>query len=464
MILDREPRLLEAVPEPFSATSSAVTGAPRPPPQIGGSRLAGRSEVGAPGDLCGPGGRPAEPRVAIVHEWLDTYAGAERVLEQLLACFPQAELFAVVDFMTDTDRAFLRNRVIHTSFIQRLPFSRRLFRKYLGLMPIAVQQFDMAGYDIVISSNHAVAKGVLTGPDQIHICYTHSPMRYAWDLQHQYLRQANLETGLRGAYARWLLGRLRQWDVSTSAGVDCFVANSNYIARRIRKAYRRESVVIYPPVDVERFRPERDKDDFFLLACRFVPYKRADIVVESFARDQGRRLVVVGDGPDRALVRKAAREAPNIQFRGIVPEAELIRLMQRARGFVYAGEEDFGISMVEAQACGTPVIAFGRGGARDIVVPPDVGNPTGLLFMRQEPQALSIALGRFDAIGASITAEACRANALRFSVPRFRSEIRALVDKVLAAEGHPTTQYRAGDAPRDQADFGLNPLPTTYPA
>ncbi len=385
----------------------------------------------------GPSGRegwPAQPRVAIVHEWLDGYAGAERVLEQLLACFPDAVLFAVVDFMPAAERGFLRGRPVRTSFIQRLPFARRSFRKYLGLMPLAVQQFDLGGFDLVISSNHAVAKGVLTGPDQVHICYTHSPMRYAWDLQHQYLRQANLDRGLRGAYARWLLGRLRQWDVTTSLGVDCFVANSSYIARRIRKVYKRDAVVIHPPVDLQTFRPRREKEDFFLLACRFVPYKRADLVVESFSRNRSRRLVVVGDGPDGARVRAAAGGAPNIAFRGTVPQAELVGLMQRARGFVFAGEEDFGISLVEAQACGTPVIAFGRGGARDIVVPPGAAAPTGMFFMQQDPMALEAALAQFEAIGARITSEACRENAERFAPARFRAEIHALVDRVIAAE------------------------------
>lgn len=371
----------------------------------------------------------AGPRIAIVHEWLETYAGSERVLEQLLVCFPQADVFAVADFLPPSQRAFLQARAVRTSFIQRLPFSRRMFRNYLGLMPLAVQQFDLSAYDLVISSNHAVAKGVLTGPDQIHVSYTHSPMRYAWDLQHQYLAQAGL-CGMRGAYARWLLNRLRQWDVCSAHGVDFFIANSNYIARRINKTYRRGAVVIHPPVDVEGFKFTQRKEDFFLLACRFVPYKRADIVVESFERNRDRRLVVVGDGPDRMRVRATAGDARNIEFKGVVPQAELIDLMQRARGFVFAAEEDFGIAMVEAQACGTPVIAFGRGGACDIVVTPEEAKPTGLLFMRQDAHAVSAALTRFEALTPAIKAEDCRANALRFSQTRFRSEFRELINRV----------------------------------
>jgi len=228
-----------------------------------------------------------------------------------LLCFPDADLFAVVDFVPDSERDFLHGHDVRTSFIQRLPFARRMFRNYLGLMPIAIQQLDLRGYDLVISSNHAVAKGVLTGPDQQHVSYVHSPMRYAWDLQHQYLGQTNMKRGLKSLYARWLLARLREWDVSSAHQVDHFIANSDYVARRIKKIYRREASVIYPPVDIDRFTVRCDKEEFYLLACRLVPYKRADIVVESFARQPHRRLVVVGDGPESKQVRAAAKSAPN---------------------------------------------------------------------------------------------------------------------------------------------------------
>ncbi|HUB45665.1 MAG TPA: glycosyltransferase [Acetobacteraceae bacterium] len=375
---------------------------------------------------------PADvPRVAVVHEWLEAYAGSERVLEQLLVCFPQADVFAVVDFVPDEHRHFLQGRKVQTSFIQKLPLSRRIFRHYLSLMPLAIQQLDLGAYDLVLSSNHAVAKGVLTGPDQTHISYVHSPMRYAWDLQHQYLAQSGIDRGIRSAYARWLLTRLRQWDVCSSQGVDHFIANSTYIAGRINKTYRRHATVIHPPVDIDRFTPVHEKSDYFLLACRFVPYKRADIVVEAFARDRKHRLVVVGSGPDRARVHALARNAPNIEFKGIVPQDELVRLMQHARAFVFAAEEDFGIAMVEAQACGTPVIAFGRGGARDIVVPPEHPDPTGLLFSEQAPDAVALAVAEFDRLDGLITSQACRDNALRFSQPRFRSEIRGFVARAL---------------------------------
>lgn len=384
-----------------------------------------------------------ELRIAIVHEWLETYAGSERVLEQLLHCFPHADIFAVVDFLPKSERGFLHGKEIRTSFVQKLPFAKRSFRKYLGLMPVAVQQLDVSNYDLIISSNHAVAKGVLTGPDQIHISYVHSPMRYAWDLQHQYLRHGGLETGLRSAYARWLLARLRQWDVCSANGVDHFVANSSYIARRVSKLYRREAVVIHPPVDTDAFAFAPDKEDFYLLACRFVPYKRADVVVECFARDRRRRLIVVGDGPDRAQVQAAARGAPNVEFRGTVSRRELIKVMQRARGFVFAAEEDFGIAMVEAQACGTPVIAFGHGGARDIVVPPEEADPTGVLFDAQNADSVSLALTEFEALGSLISSEACHANAQRFSQECFRQKITTFVNHAVSARASVLPRFGA---------------------
>lgn len=371
-------------------------------------------------------------RVAIVHEWLDTYAGSERVLEQLLLCFPSADIFAVVDFMDEAERGFLQGRRVQTSFVQRLPFARRCFRHYLGLMPIAIQQLDLSGYDLVISSNHAVAKGVLTGPDQIHISYVHSPMRYVWDLQHQYLSQMGIDRGLKGMYARWLFGRLREWDVATAHQVDHFIANSTYIGRRIRRTYRREAMVIHPPVDVDRFFPSGTKEDFFLLACRFVPYKRAEVVVESFVQQPHRRLVVVGDGPDAGRVRAAARGAPNIELLGVVEQQELIKLMQRARAFVFAAEEDFGITLVEAQACGTPVISYGHGGATDIVRTEEAEWRTGLLFDRQDPDSITEAIDQFVTLEPRITSDACRMNALRFSEARFRTEIGGFVEQVFS--------------------------------
>ena len=369
-------------------------------------------------------------KVAIVHEWLQTVAGAERVLEQLLACYPEADLYATVDFLPDSERGFLGGRPVRTSFIQNLPFARRRFRAYLGLMPLAVEQYDLSGYDLVISSNHAVAKGVLTGPDTLHVSYVHSPMRYAWDLQHQYLRQTGLDRGLRGWYARWQLGKLRLWDARTANGVDLFVANSGYVARRIRKCYRRDSIVIPPPVDIDGFTPGQGRGDAYLLASRMVPYKRMDLVAAAFAAMPDRRLVIAGDGPERARIEAAAAGAPNIRFVGALDDAGMIRLMQQARAFVFAAEEDFGIMMVEAQACGTPVIAFGQGGARDIVQE----GRTGLFFAAQTAESIHDAVARFEG-GLGFDPDACRANALRFSRDAFRQRIQDVVAEGMAARG-----------------------------
>ena len=376
----------------------------------------------------------SQVKVAIVHEWLESYAGSERVLEQLLACFPQADLFTVVDFMSPGERSFLRGRTVTTSFIQRLPFARRRFRAFLGLMTLAVEQFDMTGYDLVISSSHAVAKGVISGPDQVHISYVHSPMRYAWDLQHQYLRQANMETGLKGAYARWLLSRLRQWDVRTSTSVDLFIANSAYIARRIRKAYRREADVIHPPVDVRGFEYCATKSDYYFVVSRQVPYKRIDLIAQAFAAMPDQKLIIVGDGPEHARVVAAAAGASNIELRGAASHAELVGLMQRAKALVVAAEEDFGITMVEAQACGTPVIAFSRGGARDILVVD--ATPTGVLFDDQTAQSIIDAVRRMEDAKTGISPAACRANAMRFTVETFRRRVLDLVASALADHRH----------------------------
>ncbi len=385
-------------------------------------------------------------KVAIVHEWLEHYAGSERVLEELLALFPQADLYALVDFVPAAERGFLRGHSVRTSFIQRLPFARRGFRNYLGLMPLAVEQFDLAGYDLVLSSNHAVAKGVITGPDQVHVSYVHSPMRYAWDLQAQYLRQSGLDRGAKGLYARWLLHRLRNWDVRSSNGVDVFVANSSYIADRIRKVYRREAVVVAPPVDVGRFMPGAAlpgaspgalpgaaSGGAYLVASRFVPYKRVELIVEAFAAMPERRLLVVGDGPERERVRRAAAGHANIEVRPPVTQSDLVGLMQGARAFVFAAEEDFGITLVEAQACGVPLIAFGRGGARDIVVDADRADPTGVLFGEQTVESLVEAVLRFEAEAPRITPTACRANAVRFSAAVFRTRMMEVVTQALEA-------------------------------
>lgn len=399
-------------------------------------------------------------RIAVVHEWLVNCAGSEKVLEQILLMYPQADLYSVVDFLPEGERGFLHGHKPRTSFIQRLPGARKRFRSYLPLMPIAMEQHDLSGYDIVISSNHAVAKSVITGPDQLHLSYVHSPMRYAWDLQHQYLREAGMVGGFKGAVARGLLHYLRQCDLASANRVDRFIANSAFIARRVAKVYRREAEVVHPPVDVGRFALREDKEDFYLAASRLVPYKCMPMIVAAFAKMPERRLVVIGDGPDMPRVRAAAAGAANVSVLGYAADEVLVDHMQRARALVFAAEEDFGIAPVEAQACGTPVIAFGRGGSLETVR--GLGShpePTGLWFGEQSEAAIAEAVQRFEeaagpvnggvaggsgafggsaASGTSGTSaapgpgafspRACRAHAERFAPELFRARLGALVE------------------------------------
>lgn len=365
-------------------------------------------------------------KVAIVHDWLVTYAGAERVLEQMIHCFPDAVLFSIVDFVPEKERGFLQGKVPETTFIQKLPGAAKHYRNYLPLMPMAIEQLDLSSYDLILSSSHAVAKGVLVGPDQLHICLCYSPIRYAWDLQHQYLRETNLVLGPKSWLVRYLLHKIRLWDFRTVNGVDSFLAISQFIRRRIHRVYGRESHVIYPPVDIDAFALSHDKEDFYLTASRMVPYKRIDMIVEAFGAMPEKRLVVIGDGPDFEKIR--AKALPNVRMMGYQPFTVLRDHMQRAKAFVFAAEEDFGIAPVEAQACGTPVIAFGKGGALETVRGLDQdGEVTGVFFGEQSVVALCEAVDTFERLP-TIEPNLCRKNAERFSIDVFREKFTELVD------------------------------------
>lgn len=368
-------------------------------------------------------------RVALVHDWFTSYAGSERVVEQLLHIYPQADVHTLVDSVPDAQRGFLQGRPVKTSFIQRLPGGKKKFRRYIWLMPMAIEQFDMAPYDLVLSSSHAVAKGVITGPNQKHICYCHSPMRYAWDLQHDYLRESGLVSGLKSWMARWVLHRLRQWDTRTANGVDTFIANSNYIAQRIWKVYRREAHVIYPPVDTQDMPFRMEKEDFYVVASRMVPYKKIPLVVEAFRNMPDKRLVVLGDGPDFKRVQKLAKGQSHIQVMGYQPSEVLHDYMARAKALVFAAEEDFGILPVEAQACGTPVIAYGRGGVTESVQGPGKPKPTGLFFPEQTPEAIQQAVETFEKNRGLYDPYIIRKHAEQFSVNAFQANMRGFLQQ-----------------------------------
>lgn len=293
-------------------------------------------------------------------------------------------------------------------------------------MPVAIEQLDVSSHDVILSSSHAVSKGVLTGPDQLHISYVHSPIRYAWDLQHQYLRESGLSSGVKGMLARFLLHKIRLWDYRTANGVDHFIANSHFIARRIKKVYGREADVIYPPVDVERFSLVSQKDDYYFTASRMVPYKRMDLIVEAFSHMPDKKLVVIGDGSEMRKVKSKA--SSNVEILGYQSNAVMQEYMQNAKAFVFAAEEDFGITPVEAQACGTPVIAYGKGGALETIRPYGVENATGYFFKEQTVESIVGAVLFFENNSDSLTPDACRNNALRFSSSRFKKEIEQYVD------------------------------------
>jgi glycosyltransferase involved in cell wall biosynthesis len=375
-------------------------------------------------------------RVALVHDWLTGMRGGERVLDQFCALFPEADLYTLVHVAGSTSQRIDSHRIF-SSPLSRLPGTRRHYRKLLPLFPWAIEHFRLSGYDLVLSSSHAVAKGVRAPHGAVHLCYCFTPMRYVWDQTDAYLGR-----GLRRLLAQPLVRYLRQFDVRTSTPrrVQRFVAISQCVADRIWRHYGREASVVYPPVDLERLQPSGSKpEDFYLLVGGFVPYKREDLAIDAF-RGLGHRLVVAGEGPMRAAL--AARAPANVTFLGRVSDSDLVQLYARCRALVYPQEEDFGIIAVEAQACGRPVIAFGRGGIRETVVPlrpedPAATSPTGLYFDAQTPAALASAVRRFEANEQSFLPEAIRANAERFGLPRFRAQIGAEIELALGSKERP---------------------------
>lgn len=367
-------------------------------------------------------------KYALVHEWLTPKAtgGSELVVREILKSV-EADLYALIDFESTNPQSYLFGRRIGTTFLQHFPWASKGVQKYLPLLPLAIEQLDLRDYDVILSSSHAVAKGVLTRPQQLHLCYCHTPMRYAWDLTFDYLNSSAMGRGLPGSITRYLLHRLRQWDVISANRVDYFIANSRHTARRIWRCYRREAQVIYPPVHTERFSFLAQKSDFYLTVSRLVSYKQVTLIVEAF-NQLGYPLVVIGDGPQLQALRHLAK--PNVQVLGFCPDRMVEEYMAQAKAFVYAACEDFGIALVEAQACGTPVIAYGAGGAletvQDIRKHPDKG--TGLFFLDQSPQALMEAVKAFEARATAFSPEQIQLNAAQFAPTVFRDRYLTFLD------------------------------------
>ncbi len=378
-------------------------------------------------------GKLDDIKVAVVHEWLTDIAGSEKTLLEILKVVPQADLYCTVYNLNGNQQELFKSHKVKTSFLQKLPLAKRFHRIFLPLMPLAIEQHDLKGYDLVITSSHAVAKGVITGPDQLHICYCFTPMRYAWDLQNVYLKNSKFGKMLLAPLTRIFLHYLRIWDLRTVNGVDQFIAISKYIERRISKTYRRNSIILPCPVDTQRFHPlTSSKDGSYVTASRFVPYKRIDLIVETFTKSHpDKTLHVVGAGPEFKRIKALA--GPNVFLHGYKNDEFLMDKMQKAKAFVFAAEEDFGIVPVEAQACGTPVIAFGRGGALDTVNDLSSNKPTGVFFYEQTAESLAEAINFFEKNADKFLEENCVTNASTFDAIHFRNQLQAIIKTTLSS-------------------------------
>jgi glycosyltransferase involved in cell wall biosynthesis len=363
-------------------------------------------------------------KVAIVHDWLTGMRGGEKCLEVFCELFPKATLFTLIH-KRETLSPAIESMEIRTSFIERLPGARRSHQRYLPLFPAAVERWDFTGYDFILSSSHCVAKGAIPAPGALHVCYCHTPMRYVWEFFDEYFRAPG--SGIATRAIMPLVARaLRRWDRATSSRVGRFIANSRFVAERIRRVYGRDAEVIHPPVDTERFQAHGARHDGpLLVVSKLVPYKRIDLAVRA-ATGLGAPLRVIGDGPERARLEAIA--GPSVRFEGWIDDASLAEAYRGARAFLFTGLEDFGIVALEAQASGTPVVAFAGGGSLETVL----DGKTGILFAPQTVEALVAAIRRLDAL--PLDADAARAHALRFSRARFRAEIRAYLAPLIGAD------------------------------
>lgn len=357
-------------------------------------------------------------KTAIVHEWFVNYAGSERVVESFTNIWTDADVFSLVDFLNDEQREIiLKGKKAKTSFIQNLPFAKKKHRNYLPLFPTAIEKLDLSGYDIIISSSHAVAKGIKKKSHQLHITYCHSPMRYAWDQADQYL------VGAKGLIAKLFINYLRKWDLKSASNVDFFIANSHHIAEKIKRIYNRDAEVIYPPVDVDKFNLSNEKSDYYLTASRMVPYKRLDIIIGAFNDLTDKKLVVIGSGPEKEKLKSLA--SSNIKIIEHQETENLKEYMQKAKAFVYAAEEDFGIIVVEAMACGTPVIAWNYAGTSESVI----DGKTGILFDKQTKDSIISAVKKFESSENNFDMKFIREHSKKFSRNKFEDNIRIFVDE-----------------------------------
>lgn len=363
-------------------------------------------------------------KVAIVQEWLVTVGGSDKVVKAILDVFPDADIYTLVAKKDVCDELGIPWEKVHTSFIQKMPLGTKKHRAYLPLFPFAIEQFDLRGYDVVISSSHCVAKGVLTKADQLHICYCHSPIRYCWDMYNEYLEESHLDKGFKSWLVRLMLHPIRQFDAIAGNRVDYYISNSDYVGQRIRKTYRRKATTIHPNIDISNFELCNDKQEYYLASSRLVAYKKIDTIIEAFNQMPEKKLVVIGGGPNLETYRKLAKD--NVTLMGYQPFDVLKDKMQHAKAFVFAADEDFGMIPIEAQSCGTPVIAYGHGGSLETVN----GGKTGLFFNEQTPEAIVEAVNRFEAMGSQPFAPAdCRQWAEGFSEERFKREIKEFVEE-----------------------------------
>ena len=382
-------------------------------------------------------------KIAIIHDWLTGMRGGEKCLEVLCKLYPSADIFTLLHIPGKVSPVIESHR-IHTSFIQNLPFAESKYRYYLPLMPSAIEAFDLKVYDLILSSSHCVAKSVKPGPSNVHICYCHTPMRYIWDQFDQYFGKGK-SSWFAATAIKFIRGWLQRWDVKTSRRVNHFIANSRHVQKRIKKYYNQEAAIIHPPVDTGLFTPDtnEEKENYFLIVSAFAPYKRLDLAVNAF-NQLNLPFVVIGEGQDAKRLKEMAKT--NIHFEGWLDNSQIRSHFARCRAFIFSGEEDFGITLLEAQAMGRPVIALGRGGALETVVPdsqswkPETGidkiataKPTGVFFYEQTPEALIKAIQHFESIESQFDANAIRTHAQKFDVSVYTERMKTFIEKKLAS-------------------------------